>query len=282
MSILLKNSYNCYYETIEFIINKINFIVKNDVTNYDIYLKLTYDNISFIKYIINKFPKIKIIDNIDKKFNYYIECIYYCNNLIIQDSKHFYISRNFNSESLKLNNVYYLSELSRSENYLNCDVLPYCNDRNFTYTNNSIPIYIVIGCIFEKGINLLLEILNDVKNDYIIKILSPQDLPETLTKDSRIVQVENLDFEKYHKQFLDCYCIITLSDYQIETLINYSKCYKINIILNDDLKNMYNCERNFWDCENDIVYAFENSLFNFCENRNNDLYDDAVVKNYLK
>jgi hypothetical protein len=250
------------------------FNLDND-TEVEIYLFIK-KNKSFKKYIKNKYPKI-IFNNL-QNYDYYINCtIYGKHHDIINDSKNSnekYISHEINKKLENNQNVFYLTDLAKN-NVITADILPFAK-KNLNYNkNNTLPTFIVQGSQKRRDISLLTKILeNNYKYPYIIKILGRGNLSNKLKKYKDIIIFKkNLNFQNYHKEFLNSYCILPLITKKshpqyykkkLTSTINYAKGYNLKCIIDKDLQNIYNLENAIiFENENDIVSVFEKTLHDY-------------------
>jgi predicted membrane protein len=85
----------------------------------------------------------------------------------------------------------------------------------------------------------------------------------------------NLDFQEYHKKFLDGYCILPLITKQtkpqyytnkLTSTINYAKGYNLKCLIDKDLQDIYKLDDvEIFNDINDITISFENTLKTFYE-----------------
>ena len=295
MIIFIYNNYNCHYEIIYNVLYKYNEIIKMNKTDSDIlYIELLSNNknIDFINLIKSQFNN--VFFEKPTFYDYYINCTIYDssnsmnkNQKVIEDDKHFYISH----EVFKTNNknIYFVTPLNNN-NYLKCDILPFQNEiQNEVYSDSKIPIYVIQGSIDcnRRNYNLLETILSiSYKYDFKIKLIgsSKKDESETFIKKfdkykDKLLIKTNLEFTDYHKEFLDCYCLLPLTSksatpqYYTDKLtssINYILAYNLYAILDKDLQDIYNIPKAYvYNNEIDIVYAFFKSLYHFYNRKPN-------------
>jgi len=238
-------------------------------------------NIDFINLIKSTFNNVFFEKPI--YYDYYINCTIYepsnsmnKNQQIIEDNKHFYIAHEVFYTNNK--NIFFVTPLNNND-YLKCDLLPFQNE---TY-DTSIPIYVVQGNIDinRRNYDLLETILNAsykynfkikmigyAKNNYCELFLKKFDK----YKDKLIIQ-KNLNFTDYHKEFLDCYCLLPLTSrnttpqyytHKLTSSINYILAYNLYAIVDKDLQDIYNMPKAYvYSNEKDIVYLFLKSLYDF-------------------
>jgi hypothetical protein len=301
--VLIDNSRSCHYEIIESIINNICYIIKEniDMSNIIFILNL-YDSRkinkqSFIQYIKTKNSFYIMTEemssfhykNIKKKTNlydYYINTTFYPDEIqyINKNSKtDFYICHKITDETILYNNIYYLYPFNfNTNNVIKCTTLPYNNIHQI----NKIPIYIIQGDLNRKNIELLIKILNyNYNKEFKIKILTTSNMEDRLKEFSNnIIFKQNLNFEEYHREFIDCYGIIPLIDKMIlpdyysckvSSSINYGISYKLKFIIDKELCDIFNLN-NCYTYTNitDICSAFNESLHYF--------YNKTYKGEYLK
>ena len=273
--LLIKNTANFHYEIIESVIVKYYRILNIDKnTPVQIYLQLSkHPCNSFKLYIKNKYPK--IIFNQISNFDFYINCTVYnkdYKNMDKQKSIKKYISHEI-TEQLKSNpNVYFLTPLGK-HNLLTVDILPFSNMKK----TNNIPIYIIQGNLNQnrRNLSLLTKILDkNYSKDFIIKLVGRGNLPISLLPyKNKIILKNNLNFQDYHKQFLDAYCILPLVTKQshqqyyknkLTSSINYAKAYNLKCLIDKDLQSIYNLNNvAVFNNINDIQNVFEDTLKDF-------------------
>jgi hypothetical protein len=133
----------------------------------------------------------------------------------------------------------------------------------------------------RRNYDLLLKILNfEYKYKFKIKIIGRGELPKIFDTYSDIIDCKyNYDFINYHKEFLNCYCIIPLitkeshPEYYTKKLtssINYGKAYNLKFLIDQDLQNIYKLDNvEVFKDVNDINEAFNKTLENFYNNLEN-------------
>ena len=294
----ITNNCNFHYEIIESIIVKYNFILKieNEETN-EIYLSI-FNNVSYIDYIKNKYPNIILIkpnniteeetkayyyEVIDKKidYDYVIDCTIYIedlNNVQYNSNKYFYILHEFPDYILP-NNIYGLTPLCNSTNYIDADILPFIGNK----INSNVPVYIIQGgiCYNRRNYELLDKIINNTYTvDFIIKIIGFKDCryeydidTTKYEKNKNIIIKTNLNYIDYHREFLDGYCIIPLISKKthehyyknkLTSSINYGKAYGLKFLIDKDLQEIYNINNaEIYENESDIVKSFKLTIDEF-------------------
>ena len=274
------NDYDCHYEVIINVISKYYQICRETKKNTDvIYMQIGCKNEDFINYVLKNYPY--IIFQCPEEYDYCINCTIYepsnvqnKNQVILKDNKHFYISHEVFRTDNK--NIYLLTPLNNN-NYLVCDHLPF----QYEIYNHSFPIYIIQGSIDEKrrNYNLLEKILKENYDyDFIIKIVGSGKLdPKFDAYKNKLIIKNNLNFTDYHKEFLDCYCLLPLTSKntqpqyytnKLTSSINYTLAYKLPSLLDVELQNIYKLPNTYvYNSEDDIVNVFKQSLFDFYNNR---------------
>ena len=133
--------------------------------------------------------------------------------------------------------------------------------------------------INRRNFDLLEKILEETKSlEYKIKIIGKGRLNKKFDKYSeKIISKRYLNFIDYHKEFLDCYCILPLTlkrtqpkyyKNKLTSSINYGLAYKLKFLIDNDLNNIYNLENvELFNDENDIVAAFKKTYYDFYANK---------------
>jgi hypothetical protein len=273
MIIYIYNYFPYHYEVLPSIIEKYNHIIKREKSSEDtIYLYFKPDR-SFRKYMESAYPHVILAK--PEKYDYYINCTVYPKDIktCIQYDRHFYISHTVGNYP---SNVFYLTPLCKSANYLYCDVLPYQREKNVAI-RPAIPIYVIQGGIssYRRDFSLLEKILeNTYEYDFRIKIIGNGKLDDKFKKyGDKIICKTGLPFIEYHKEFLDCYAILPLITKQthrqyyrdkLTSSINYGLAYNLKFLVDEELQKIYNLENaeTFLD-ENDIVRAFQQTLIDY-------------------
>jgi hypothetical protein len=274
-------NYDYHFEIIESIIQKYDTILKiKKNKEYKIYLENIH-SIEYINYINKVYPSIKINQKINH-YDYKIFTTFYFKDLdkyicqINNPTKYFFICHEVDDNLKKYNNVFYLTPLCNSNNFIYADVLP-----KIKKNQNNIPIYIVQGRIgtLRRTPKLLYNILSTpFIYDYKIKIIGKGSLPIILEpfKD-KIIFKKNLEFEDYHSEFSDVYCILplitkkSLPQYYTNKLtssISYAKAYNLKCLIDKDLQDIYHLNNvEIFNDENDIANSFMKTLQDFYNNK---------------
>lgn len=281
MSLLIINKNNFHYEIIESIIlnfDKILPIRKSTIRC--IVLKII-PNVSFIKYIRNKYPNIIINPRYYIKFHYLIDTSIYKSDydMINKTKNAYYITHEFDSIFLKHKNVYFTGPFGNNSRYLYFKDLPY-NDKKI---KTKIPIYIIQGELKRRNWNLLKKILeNGYTYSYKIKIIGKGSIPPILQNlkiiyNDKIIIKQNLNFQDYHKEFIDCYGIIPCIDEntnygyyknKLTSSISYGLGYNLYFIIDSKLQKIYNVNKCYIYHNNNIHETFKKSLIAYYNNEN--------------
>ena len=284
MKIYIHNSKGFHYEVIESVICKYDQIVgvhKSEEDEVVLGLQGPKNSKDFSEYIINKYPHIKFLGyTTDHSFfpfcndaDYYIECsMYGCSFLeeYADENKYFYINHAVNKRLKDSKNVFYLTPLG-GERYIYADILPWSDSMKMSDT----PTYIIQGAYTRRNWGLIKQVLDceELKNlPFKIKVVGHGvgALPFT---DRRLIIKSGLPFREYHKQFLDCYCIMPLitkkekPEYYTNKLtssISYARAYNLKTLLDEDLQNIYNLKNaEVYDHPDHFVEAFHKTLKDF-------------------
>lgn len=273
MIIYIYNHVNFHFEIIESIILQYPMMIGKKIENPIIYLSFN-TNSSFHNYIIKKYPSIKI--GIPPRYDYSINCSIYTRSrrMIKKDEKHFYISHEYNPILVSFKNVFFVFP-KRKERYLSLHYLPFQNE---TKKNINKPIYIIQGNLnhrFRRNFYLLKLILEQNYNyPFQIKLIGSGQLPKILQPfQDKIILRNNLNFQEFHREFLDGYAILPLIskekqkhyyNFKLTSTINYAKGYDLKCIMDSDLYNLYPLRNSeVYSNETDIIHAFRKSLCDF-------------------
>lgn len=265
--LFIDNDYDAHYEILESIIVKYKEIIGNkDINKMFLYIK---NNYSFSNYIVKKYKHIVLGRPL--KYTYYIcATLYpeYYDTIKKKNIKnHFYISHRIDKNYNDAENIFYLTPLA-SRNVFIADILPYKHELR----KAKVPTFIVPGNIERRNISLLKKILSvNYERNFLIKIFGKKLNSEF--DDARVKQCINYDWKQYHREFLDCYCVLPLitieshPEYYATTLtssINYIYGYNLRSIVDRDLKNIYKLPNaDVFNNEDDICIAFEIVLNEF-------------------
>ena len=131
----------------------------------------------------------------------------------------------------------------------------------------------------RRNYDLLIKILSgEYEYDFKIKLIGRGRFPKQLQKYRRkIILKSNLDFIPYHKEFLNCYCILPLISKEshpryytdkLTSTINYALYYKLKCLIDKDLQDIYNLpDVEIYKDESDMIDAFKKTLKDFYENK---------------
>lgn len=274
-TIFINNPFNCHFEIIESVLLNTQEIFNLRKFKLKIYLNIL-NNLSFTEYLKNKYPF--IIFSKPDKFDFYINCTIYdwdYNNLKKNSNTHFYISHEWTPRLDKLNNVYFL--FPKSRNFIRCNSLPFTDNK----IKSEMPIYIVQGGIapYRRNYQILLKILEETKEcrDYKIKFIGRGKLPPILEKyKHKIILKLNKNFQDFHREFLDGYCILPLISkksqphYYINkctSTMNYASGYNLKCLIDKELQSIWNLKNvEVYEDINDIVSKFKKTLEDFYKN----------------
>ena len=274
MIIYIYNHVNFHYEIIESIILQYPFIIGKKLENPILYLSFNKNkNPSFYNYIRKKYPSIKI--GIPPQYDYSINCSIYTRNrqMIKRDKKHFYISHEYNPILVSFKNVLFVFPKIK-ERYLSLHYLPFQNEKKKIEK----PIYIIQGNLnhgFRRNFHLLKLILEQNYNyPFQIKLIGSGQLPNILQPfQKKIILKNNLNFQEFHREFLDGYAILPLISkekqkhyytHKLTSTINYAKGYHLKCIMDSDLYQLYPLQNSeVYSNDKDIICAFRKSLHDF-------------------
>ena len=273
--ILITNPVDFHDEVIESVIVKYPEIIKQQPTCPRIYLHRPKNRRGddFEQYISEKYPK--IIFGIPSQYDYCINVSVYPNGRYLikpPDGVHYYISHEYDFKTPQPENIFYLSP-APNHNHFSADIFPFADEK----TTSSVPIYAIQGNLNHnrRNLDLLLKILSHQHPyDYKIKMIGKGTLPQLLNPyRDNIILKNNLSFMKFHKEFLDCYCILPLvlkkshpQYYQkkITSSINYAKGYHLKCLIDEDLQSVYKLQNvEIFSDETNIVEAFDRTLAEF-------------------
>lgn len=272
----IKNDVDFHYEILESVLLKHSLIIQSNLSYPIVYMEVKH-NESFEKYLKKKYAFVQFAKPPADYYDFFIDCSFYPNKSKYekQDGKHFYICHHFHKTELSKKNIYFVTPLAKTR-YLSMDILPFLEKRKM---NRTIPIFLIQGNLksTNRDYSLLVSILShETKFAYQIKIIGKSDrLPRILQPyQDKIILKPNLNFEEYHKEVLDCYCLVNLTSrdvtpkYYTNTLtstMNYAKAYNLYTILDTEMQNIYELQ-NVFVYEKHIIEAFENSLEYFYHN----------------
>ena len=274
-NLLITNRYNCHYEIVESILcvySRLVSIPIHELTTMNIFLDLVDPDKSFKKYILSRFPDVTF--GRPDSYTYYIDITLYNEetDLIEKSSTSAYIAHEYSQRLAEFPNVFYITPLAK-HNYFMANALPYRNNMS----KSEVPIFIVQGNLNHgrRNYQLLKNILN--KNygySYTIKLVGRGHFPTALNGyEKQVVLRNNLNFVEFHREFMDAYCIITLTDPKsnpryykdkLTSSISYAIGYNLKCIIDKPLNNIYHLKNAIvYNNENDISSAFQKSLEDF-------------------
>lgn len=276
MILQIFNKISGHYEIIESIINKY-FVIIGTKNITKIYLKVHEWDKSFKQYILKKYPEIEF--KLTKKFDFQINCSIYPKHFDmiskLDNKKFFFIAHDIENKLKVMENVFYLTPLAKR--FLYADIMPHMTKKEL---NTNIPIYVIQGHFGGKharrrNLNLLLNIFkHNYEKKFKIKFIGTGEIPEEFKPHlDKIEFVQNLNFVDYHKEFLDCYAMFTLTlkstnkqyyKTKLTSSINYIRGYKLKAIIDQDLQDIYNLKDvETYTTEENVVDAFKRSLNDF-------------------
>jgi hypothetical protein len=270
--LLIRNNARHHCEIIESVIIKHDQIIgqKAEV----IYLDLNKDlrwNSQIKDYICEKYPNIKL--GLPKKYDFFIHVNLNNKTKIAYSKNSFYIAHNFNQSHVNLKNVFWISPFY--ERNIKANILPFSEK---VIKNKDFPIYIIQGNKNpgRRNFKLLDNILNEkYDKKFLIRWNGSGKLPEKydIYKKQGILEETSGNFIDYHKNFLDCYCIIPLITKEshpfyykskLTSTINYAESYKLKCLIDIDLQNIYKLpDVEIFNDDNDIADAFRKTLNDF-------------------
>lgn len=274
MIIYIYNHVNFHYEIIESIILQYPLIIGKKLENPILYLSFHKNkNPSFYNYITKKYPFIKI--GIPPSYHYSINCSVYTRfkRRIKRDKKHFYISHEYNPFLVPFKNVFFVFPKIK-ERYISLHYLPFQNEKKMIER----PIYIIQGNLnhgFRRNFHLLKLILEQQYSyPFQVKLIGSGQLPKILQPfKNKIILKNNLNFQEFHREFLDGYAILPLISkekqkhyytHKLTSSINYAKSYNLKCIMDNDLYNLYPLQNvEVYSSDKNIIHAFRKSLHDF-------------------
>lgn len=284
LTLLISNPYDYHYEVIESIIVKYPLLIRQTVDL--IYLFFPYQkNLSFQRYISQKYPEIKFQKPESPSFTIHVTI--YPKDLPNLNTRDIYISHQISQKLLEMKNVYYLAPWT--QNFIQSNILPYTDINTLPYSDTNVsddvkictvvkPIYIIQGNITDsrRNYDLLTRLLNlETKYKYLIKIVGRGQKMSNFPESNKLVYRLNLNFEDYHKEFLNAYCLITLitasshpqyyTD-KITSSYNYIDGYKLKAIVDRPFAEKYKLSENkiyTFQKDEEIIQIFHQSLEDF-------------------
>lgn len=271
--IWLHNEKDYHYEIIESIMMYIEKVIRNRIQNPIFYIDLEGDDPSFKDYLSSKYTNLQW----DKPsfYHYYVEISFYKDQLAKyrNDSRHFYIAHEISPELEMYSNIYFITPLSK--NYISCHFLPFQQEKGKFKTE--LPIYIVQGNLDEtrRDFSLLATLLSQsYPLDFRIKLIGRGDIPTSLKRFSdKIILKNNLNFQEFHAEFLDGYCVLPLISKEknpsyytnkLTSSVNYILGYQLKCIVDYDLQNIYHFNNAYiYQTPSEIQNVFLMSLIDF-------------------
>lgn len=276
MILQIYNNIPGHYEIIESIIVKNKMIIgKQDITK--IYLHVHRWDQSFKEYIKKKYPSIEFKQV--KNYDFHINCTIYPKHYEmikkVDNKKYFFIGHDIDMNLRELENVFFLTPLAKR--FIYADVMPHMTRKNM---NTNIPIYVIQGHFGgthsrRRNLKLLLKILQcNFEKKFILKFVGTGEIPKEFEPYKDKIQfIQKLNFNDYHKEFLECYAIFTLTlkdtnkqyyKTKLTSTINYIRGYKLKGIIDQDLQDIYKLpDVETYTNENNFLDAFKRSLNSF-------------------
>lgn len=250
---------------------------------------------SFIKYLKEKYPNIIVYKNLEEvtknNFTHIIHATAQKSSApeavngtrpkdFVKSKKFAYISHDICDEMKDYDNVYFLCNLNNtvtSNGILEATDLPFKDKK----TKTKVPTFIIQGSIFRmfdnktRNLEDLSEVFNvDTNLDYKIKIVGSsrdskdvvlQKIEKHIKNKKNLNNIEikiNLDWNDFHKEFLECDFIYPLIskknqpeyfDSKITSSYNYGRAYGLKFFIDQDFKNAYSIKDD--DC---FIYNSKN------------------------
>ena len=285
-NIVISNK-GCYghLEVIESIIHKYPLIIRQTIHSSEeqIFIDLKDDvDKSFIKYISEKYPKIKF--GLPKIIHFTIYITFYPNEKSLNmvrnkdPQKNFFICHRVFKERENYPNIFFLTPLSIN-NFISANILPFESSKK---KNTDIPIFVIQGNFSEcrRDYNLLKVILkHKFEYPFKIKLLGRGDIPKIVKSNPDLFIIcQNKNFIEYHQELNDCYCIMTLITRKrnkkyykgcLTSTINYALAYNLKCIIDSQLQDIYHLPNvEVYQKPRDIVNAFGRALKYFFSKKN--------------
>ena len=214
-----------HLEILESLIVKNYEIIKKKIDFDKIYILSQTNDKSFKKYIESKYPNVSIINNKKNiRYDYYINATMYpegknqfhvyvngkkiVKNLKLLNKKNNYYISHRVDKRFNNTNTFYLTPLCNSDNYIMADVLPFTENTKFI----DYPVFLIIGRSTLRNNNILENILDKYDNydkKFLIKYMT-REAPKLKKKYNNLKICENYDFVNFHKEILDCHCMLML------------------------------------------------------------------------
>jgi len=270
MNLFIVNNVPYHFEILESVLEKYNQIIKNSV-KCTIYMKIL-DNEGIKSYLSKKYPE--IIFDTPSSYDFFIDCTLNHKdlpNIVNKDANtFFYIEHSLTPITRNMSNVYSICPFSRQWFY--ADKLPVIEK-----IRTDVPVYIIQGNFIRlrRNFELLERILKEnYEKPFLIKILGRSIDMEFVNKfKDRFILKKNLDFEDYHKEFSDVYCILPLIlkkthpvyyEKKMTSSINYARAYNLKCLIDKDLQDIYKVQNaEVFNNEENIVKAFKKTLIAF-------------------
>jgi hypothetical protein len=270
--------------------NKIlNITHSSDITLlFTIYLSYQHDK-SFVNYMMQKYG-----DRIRITTNFFVDNYDYIINASIYNSDQdyeliknyktlfkcpvFFICHDYAKRLTHFENVWFT--IPKAQKYVCFDILPFAIDAKIPNKFEIPPIYIIQGAINRRCLDLVNHILTHCNTHYfLIKLIGhctyiDQEFRnyKDILSDKRVRFYFNLNFEDYHKHFLNAYCIFTCItpekqpayySNKLTSSVNYAIGYNKYLMMDTTLyNNMYKSTTFNMPCDKILLYNDDTDLHN--------------------
>jgi hypothetical protein len=267
----IKNDCDFHYEMIETIFLENDIILGEKYPFLIIYIDIL-PNSNFEQYFLNKYPF--VLFGTPSHYDFMIDCSFDPKRSdYIEDQKHFYVAHRLFNKVMKAN-IHYTFPVKNCKS-ISFDKLPFVEQRQI---NTDTPIYIVQVSNWERiDCSILLSIFaHSFDYPFHFKIIGENLLPlpkKLKCLQNRIIIKNNLNFEDYHKEFLDGYCLLTLTSKEVTPeyygneltpAVHYAKAYGLAILIDSDLQNIYHLPNAFvFNRHRNLNTTFQKSLQHF-------------------
>lgn len=283
MKLLINNPFNYHYEILESLVLLFPKLINK---KFNVITLLIKPNKSFENYFKEKYPNVTICYSTKNNYHYVLHASGYLKDIPSKIEKNIYyiIHENLDYYDLtkeQLNQTISLTPLSKKSLLLQPYILPFHNVK----TKSEIPIFIIQGNFDDgnyihsrRNLDLLEDILaEDYQYDFKIKLLGRGNIPNYLKNHPKVSYYEDLNFEDFHKEFLDAYAIIPCIDKETHpqyylnkytSSISYGIGYDLYFLIDKDLNEIYHPIKKVI-YQDDISIGFNNLLIKFYQENNN-------------